>query len=185
MSEMYGRKEGMDYVLNKLKEKNRPLNIVEIGSIREKGNIQGDGYSTVAWALLQKERPGTEITTLDINPDASKLCQSELDKMVPNHDVNIINAEGFTFLWNNKKLFQRNKIDMIYLDAMNDPIFHMDCFGLCYYNEMLAMDAIIFIDDLGLKTQSIDMWMHGRAGWKKTQLGRQLIFEREHETDSS
>lgn len=78
--------------------------VVEIGSLRKRGNIAGDGYSTVVWA-----QNADEVHTVDIDPEATRLAITETASY---ENVRAVTRDGIEFLLN----FDR-PIDLLYLDG--------------------------------------------------------------------
>lgn len=99
----YGRTETIDKAIGYFRQRQGRL-IVELGSIRQRGNVNGDGYSTIAWAQCAEE-----VYSIDINPAATALTE-ELTRDFTN--VIAITQDGIEFL---QKFGQ--SIDLLYLDA--------------------------------------------------------------------
>lgn len=132
----YGFKEWIDPAIAFFKMHNGKT-IVEIGSIRKKDNIEGDGYSTVAWALIAKQ-----VYTIDNDRNSSLLTLSELKGY---KNVIAITMDGADFL----NSF-REPIDLLYLDGMDcwmdgHQEFHLRCYQAAKKN--LHEKSVILIDD--------------------------------------
>src|SRR5262249_52934130 len=84
----YGRTETIDKALRYFHERKGAL-IVEIGSIRQRGNINGDGYSTVAWSQHAKT-----VFSVDIDPAATALTREETAEF---GNVRAITQDGVEF----------------------------------------------------------------------------------------
>jgi predicted O-methyltransferase YrrM len=78
--------------------------IVEIGSIRMRDNIDGDGYSTLAWV-----RHAEQVYSVDIDPLATALT---LEETAGCDNITALTQDGVEFL----EGFDQ-PIDLLYLDA--------------------------------------------------------------------
>jgi len=99
----YGRTHTIDRALEYFRIRNGRL-IVEIGSIRQRGNLTGDGYSTVAWAQHAKS-----IYSVDIDPAATALT---IEETLEFRNVVAVTQDGIEFLASFCE-----PIDLLYLDA--------------------------------------------------------------------
>jgi hypothetical protein len=54
----------------------RPITIVEIGCVRQAGNWGGDGGSTILFDRYAQARPGSQVCTVDLSPDATAVCHT-------------------------------------------------------------------------------------------------------------
>ena len=63
-----------------------PINIVETGCLRIKDNFLGDGQSTLLFdKYTQCREKGSKVYTVDINPRATKICESVVSNNVEIH----------------------------------------------------------------------------------------------------
>lgn len=136
MSKDYGRKRWLDVVIKMLLDHGGKT-VVEIGSIRQKGNIEGDGYSTVAWAQHL-----SKVYSVDIDPAATALTIKETQEY---GNVIAVTQDGLEFLRNFKE-----PIDLLYLDAWHPdhPLCrenHRDCYLEAKPN--LHSKSLVLIDD--------------------------------------
>jgi glycosyltransferase involved in cell wall biosynthesis len=157
----YGRTETIDRALDYFHSNNGRL-IVEVGSIRERGNIQGDGYSTVAWA-----QHAEKVYTVDIDPAATALTQEETAEF---GNVVAVTQDGIDFL----NAFTE-PIDLLYLDAWDAHAIgskenHLRAYIAACKN--LHHRSLILIDDT-------DLGDHSKGGLvipQALQDGWRLIF---------
>lgn len=82
----------------------RGKRIVEIGSLRSRGNVEGDGCSTIVWAGNAEE-----VYTVDIDPGATRLAAEETRHYGNAHAVT---SDGIEFLASFNQ-----PIDLLYLDG--------------------------------------------------------------------
>jgi predicted O-methyltransferase YrrM len=99
----YGRTDTIDKALTHFKAR-QGRTVVEIGSIRQRGNIQGDGYSTVAWA-----QHAEIVYSIDCDRAATALTQEETAEF---GNVQAVTQDGVDFL----NAFAE-PIDLLYLDG--------------------------------------------------------------------
>lgn len=174
MKNQYGRRQWIDRAVAAFKERGGKL-IVEIGSIRIKGNIDGDGYSTVAWMLAA----GT-VYSVDINPAATALTVAETKHL---GQVRAITANGVQFL-RDFPSGQVGKIDLLYLDAWDVGTaqykeHHLEAFQAALPH--LADHALLLIDDMdldGLGKGELVLPAAEHAGFKTMFLEKQLLMSR-------
>jgi predicted O-methyltransferase YrrM len=136
----YGRTTTINKTLAMFRERQGRL-IVELGSIRKRGNISGDGYSTVAWA-----QHAEQVYSIDIDPAATALTQEETAEF---GNVVAVTQDGIAFL----EAFSQ-PIDLLYLDAWDaflpgSPENHLRAYLAARKN--LHAQSLILIDDTGLE----------------------------------
>ena len=139
----YGRTETIDKAIGYFRQRQGRL-IVELGSIRQRGNVNGDGYSTIAWAQCAEE-----VYSIDINPAATALTE-ELTRDFTN--VIAITQDGIEFL---QKFGQ--SIDLLYLDAWDAFLPGSQENHLYAYlavRKNLHPRSLILIDDTDLGSHS-------------------------------
>jgi hypothetical protein len=99
----YGRVPTINKALSEFRTRQGRL-VVEIGSIRQRGNLVGDGYSTVAWAQFAEQ-----VYSVDIDAEATALTREETGEF---GNVVAVTQDGVEFL----EAFNE-PIDLLYLDA--------------------------------------------------------------------
>jgi hypothetical protein len=99
----YGRVPTINKALSEFRTRQGRL-VVEIGSIRQRGNLVGDGYSTVAWAQFAEQ-----VYSVDIDAEATGLTREETEEF---GNVVAVTQDGVEFL----EAFNE-PIDLLYLDA--------------------------------------------------------------------
>ena len=88
-----------------------PIIIVETGCLREKNNFL-DGQSTLLFDKYTLSRgKGSKVYTVDINPDATKICKETVSK-----NVEIITEDSVRYLNKLSDLYIENKtkVSMFY-----------------------------------------------------------------------
>jgi hypothetical protein len=135
----YGRVSTINRALDEFRARQGRL-IVEIGSIRQRGNLDGDGYSTVAWAQFAER-----VYSVDIDPAATALTREETGEF---GNVSALTQDGVEFL----NAFDQ-PIDLLYLDAWDaflpgSPENHLRAYVAARKN--LHDRSLILIDDTNL-----------------------------------
>ena len=128
----------------------RPVGIVETGCTRAAGNWGGDGGSTLLFDKYVQCHAGSVVYTVDVDPNATRLCQSLVSERVKVHT-----GDSVTFL---KALADRfpeelPAIDLLYLDSYDvnfDDVFpsafhHMK--ELVGVAPVLSPDTLVMVDD--------------------------------------
>ena len=127
-----------------------PIIIVETGCLRKKDNFL-DGQSTLLfdkYALSRGEN--SKIYTVDINPEATKVCKEVVSKNVEvttNDSVRYLNDLTSNFLKN------KTKVSMFYLDSFDvdwrypypSAAHHLK--ELVAINRILTKDTLVVVDD--------------------------------------
>jgi predicted O-methyltransferase YrrM len=139
----YGRVETINKALDLFHARQGRL-IVEIGSIRQRGNLSGDGYSTVAWA-----QHAEKVYSVDIDPAATALTLEETAEF---GNVTALTQDGVEFL---QRFTQ--PIDLLYLDAWDAFLpgsaeNHLRAYVAA--RKSLHQRSLILIDDTDLGNQS-------------------------------
>ena len=117
----YGRRESMNILLGILLGR-RGAFIAEIGSTRERGNWNGDGYSTPFFAWIA-EKTDSYFYSCDARKESTDTARGILeeyglgkkkDAKGTSH-VNLVTMDGLRFLrlWRQSEV----KIDLLYLDG--------------------------------------------------------------------
>ena len=127
-----------------------PIIIVETGCLRKKDNFL-DGQSTLLfdkYALSRGEN--SKIYTVDINPEATKVCKEVVSKNVEvttNDSVRYLNDLSSNFLKN------KTKVSMFYLDSFDvdwrypypSAAHHLK--ELVAINRVLDKETLVVVDD--------------------------------------
>jgi len=128
----------------------RPVGIIETGCTRQAGNWTGDGGSTLLFDKYAQCHPGTVVHTVDLNPEATRVCQSLVSSRVSVHT-----GDSVTFL---KGLADAPPaglpgVDLLYLDSYDvnfDDVFpsafhHMK--ELVAIAPLVRPDTLVMVDD--------------------------------------
>ena len=94
-----------------------PITIVETGCLRVKDNFSGDGQSTLLFDKYTQFRGnGSKVYTVDIDPEATKICLE-----VVSNDVTISTADSIGYLndLTNKFYDEKKEVSFFYLDSFD------------------------------------------------------------------
>jgi len=104
-------------IFNYLDELPAPITIVETGCLRVKDNFSGDGQSTLLFDKYTQFRgSGSKVYTVDIDPEATKICSE-----VVSNDVTISTADSIGYLndLTNKFYDEKKEVSFFYLDSFD------------------------------------------------------------------
>ena len=104
-------------IFNYLDELPAPITIVETGCLRVKDNFSGDGQSTLLFDKYTQFRGnGSKVYTVDIDPEATKICSE-----VVSNDVTISTADSIGYLndLTNKFYDEKKEVSFFYLDSFD------------------------------------------------------------------
>ena len=104
-------------IFNYLDELPTPITIVETGCLRVKDNFSGDGQSTLLFDKYTQFRGnGSKVYTVDIDPEATKICSE-----VVSNDVTISTADSIGYLndLTNKFYDEKKEVSFFYLDSFD------------------------------------------------------------------
>ena len=104
-------------IFNYLDELPTPIIIVETGCLRVKDNFSGDGQSTLLFDKYTQFRGnGSKVYTVDIDPEATKICSE-----VVSNNVTISTADSIGYLNNltNKFYDEKKEVSFFYLDSFD------------------------------------------------------------------
>jgi len=145
------RAPGFRVIFERLEERarelDRPLLIIETGSLRQPGNWAGDGQSTYQWGEFARMRD-CQVHTVDLDPEAARLVQKHCGEQVQAHT-----GDSVAFLYAMAEAPDPPQIDLLYLDSFDfDP---RDPFpsAMHHIKELIAVrpclgkGSIIAIDD--------------------------------------
>ena len=111
------RKTSFSKIFEYLDMISEPIIIVETGCLRIKDNFKGDGQSTLLFdKYTQYRESGSKVYTVDIDPNATKICKSIVSK-----NVDINTEDSVKYLVNlMRKLSEENKkVSLFYLDSFD------------------------------------------------------------------
>lgn len=111
------RKTSFSKIFEYLDMISEPIIIVETGCLRIKDNFKGDGQSTLLFdKYTQYRENGSKVYTVDIDPNATKICKSIVSK-----NVDINTEDSVKYLVNlMRKLSEENKkVSLFYLDSFD------------------------------------------------------------------
>ena len=104
-------------IFNYLDKLPTPITIVETGCLRVKDNFSGDGQSTLLFDKYTQFRgSGSKVYTVDIDPEATKICSE-----VVSNDVTISTADSIGYLndLTNKFYDEKKEVSFFYLDSFD------------------------------------------------------------------
>jgi predicted O-methyltransferase YrrM len=134
-----------------ISKQERPLVIVETGTIRNEGD--GDGHSTVGFSLLARNDKDIEFYTIDNNSECIELSKKIIEKhcgSIP-ENVHFIESDGDKFLESFDK-----KIDILYLDSANSADITLDEY--ISSKHLLKDTSIVMIDDADRNDTDLNKW---------------------------
>jgi hypothetical protein len=150
------RKTSFTKIFQYLDNINGPINIVETGCLRKKDNFIGDGQSTLLFdKYTQCRGEMSKVYTVDINPNATKICKSIVSENVEIHTGDSVKylAELMPRL---KK--DRKKISLFYLDSFDVDWQSSDRSAAHHLKEMatifnyLSEETLVVVDDAPIFT---------------------------------
>ena len=104
-SELGIRQHSFAKIFNYLDKLPEPIIIVETGCLRKKDNFFGDGQSTLLFDKYTQFRGnGSKVYTVDIDPEATKICSEVVSK-----NVSITTADSIGYLNNLTNKFYKEK----------------------------------------------------------------------------
>ena len=111
------RKTSFSLIFEYLDKQQGPINIVETGCLRIKDNFEGDGQSTLLFDKYTLNREnGSKVYTVDINPNATKVCKS-----VVSENVEVHTGDSVKYLVEliDKLNRENKKVSLFYLDSFD------------------------------------------------------------------
>ena len=128
-----------------------PIIIVETGCLRIKNNFSGDGQSTLLFDKYSQFRgKGSKVYTVDINPEATKICSEIVSK-----DVSITTGDSVKYLntLSNDFFDKEIEVSFFYLDSFDlewrSP--YQSCAHhlkeLVSIKKILKKDTLVVVDD--------------------------------------
>ena len=128
-----------------------PIIVVETGCLRIKDNFSGDGQSTLLFDKYTQQRGnGSKVFTVDINPQATKICSEVVSK-----NVSITTGDSVKYLNNFSKNFIKDnkKVSFFYLDSFDlnwrtpEPSAEHHLKELVSIKNILHKDTLVVVDD--------------------------------------
>ncbi len=93
------------------------INIVETGCLRIKDNFAGDGQSTLLFdKYTQSKENNSKVYTVDIDPNATKICKSIVSKNV---EINTGDSVKYLNSLMERLKKENKKISLFYLDSFD------------------------------------------------------------------
>lgn len=144
------RAESFELAFAYLDQFERPVTIVETGCVRQEGNWGGDGGSTLLFDRYAQEVPGSRVFTVDLSPEATRVCQSLVSETVQVHTGDSVAflqsladdpPPGFTTV----DLLYLDSYDVSFTDPMPSALHHMK--ELIAAAPMIRPDTMILLDD--------------------------------------
>jgi hypothetical protein len=128
-----------------------PIIIVETGCLRKEGNFSGDGQSTLIFDKYTQFRgKGSKVYTVDINPEAIKIC-----KKVVSENVECFAGDSVSYLSDLTKKLKLDKtiVSLFFLDSFDVNWKYPYQSSAHHLKELTAVidiinkDTLIVIDD--------------------------------------
>jgi predicted O-methyltransferase YrrM len=178
------RIEFLDFVIPRLVNLNRPINIVETGCMHTPLS-QNAGANTLLFADLIKNVTGGQLTTIDISSEAIVRCK--VYTLQYSDVINYVHSDSVSYL---KSLSDsdKKKIDLLFLDSWDlyifDPlpssIHHLLELNAVY--DLLKEETIIAVDDNFMPNTLIYWnWENGEQtifDTKENLVGKGLLIDR-------
>ena len=148
------RKKSFSKIFEYLDKISGPINIVETGCIRgenSKENFAGAGQSTLLFDKYTQNREiGSKVYTVDINPNATKICKS-----IVSENVEINTEDSVKWLIKFMKQIQKEekKISLFYLDSFDVDWKSSDRSAAHHLKELTAIinyiseETLVVVDD--------------------------------------
>ena len=145
------RKTSFSLIFEYLDKQQGPINIVETGCLRIKDNFQGDGQSTLLFDKYTLNREnGSKVYTVDINPNATKVCKS-----VVSENVEVHTGDSVKYLVElmDKLNRENKKVSLFYLDSFDVDWQSSDRSAAHHLKELTAIinyiseETMVVVDD--------------------------------------
>lgn len=138
----YSRWDAFEFIAKELLEKNKPLKIIETGTLRAENDWFGYGHSTLIWDWIIS-KTGGEVFSVDIDPEAIKFARARCK------NINFINCDSIGYLRN----VDENDLNLLYLDSYNwskeehisSCLHHMTELGTIW--DRLPSGCLVAVDD--------------------------------------
>ena len=164
----------------------RPLLIIETGSVRQPGNWEGDGQSTVLWGDFANHFDA-EVHTVDLDPEPARLINGEL---ALGDTVKAHTGDSVKFLHDLATARPLRQIDLLYLDSYDLDVQNPYPSALHHLKELAAArpslgpGSVVAVDDNHLletggylgKGLLVEEWF-SQVGIKPLYSGYQFIWQ--------
>ncbi len=150
-SKLGAREQSFRKIFSYLDKMPDPIIIVETGCLRIKDNFSGDGQSTLLFDKYTQQRGnGSKVYTVDINPEATKICSEVVSK-----NVSITTGDSVKYLNSLSKSFfeDKKKVSFFYLDSFDldwrspEPSCEHHLKELVSIKKILDKDTLVVVDD--------------------------------------
>lgn len=139
------RRESFKAIFRYLDQLQRPVLMIETGCVRVADNWGGDGQSTRLFDLYAKSKPGSRVYSVDIDPEATKVCRSLVSDV-----TTVVTGDSVSFL----RGLARNPpnpfsyADLVYLDSFDLDKNHVHPSAMHHLKELVAVSSLITPDTL-------------------------------------
>lgn len=150
-----------------------PIVIIETGCIREAGSWS-DGQSSILFDRYLQFRGNEKgmLLTVDINPEATKLCRSLLSKMARVHTGDSVAA-----LYSLRSQLQPGSVSLAYLDSFdywpNNPWppagHHLK--ELVALGPLISQKTLVVLDDSPIQIRELEDEQGNKLGKQKRVIG--------------
>lgn len=138
----YNRWPAFEFIAKELLEKNRPINIIETGTLRAENDWLGYGHSALLWDWIIS-KTGGNFYSVDIDHEAIRFARARCK------NINLIHCDSVGYL----RTVDAEKVDILYLDSYNwskedhisSCLHHMTELGAIW--DRLPSGCLIAIDD--------------------------------------
>ncbi len=134
------RSESFTKIFDYLDRFDRPVGIIETGCVREKGNWDGDGGSTLLFDKYASCHDGSVVHSVDIDKKATDLCRSLVSDKVTVHT-----GDSVAYL---KTLADNppaglKSVDLLYLDSFDVDYENVFPSAFHHVKELIAISPLI------------------------------------------
>ena len=136
-------------MFNFLYDKGEPVNIVETGCIRKKGNFR-DGQSTLLFGRFLWEKTGGSLQTIDLSKSNIEICRDVTNRYKSNIIYTVGDSVKVLLEMSDEYIFHT---DLFYLDSFDLNLKNPEPSMMHHKKELLAIfsrinnDSIIVVDD--------------------------------------
>jgi len=143
----YNRWAAFEFIAKELLEKNKPLTIIETGTLRAENDWLGYGHSTLMWDWIVSKTSG-DVYSVDIDHDAIKFARPRCN------NIKFIHCDSIGYL----RSVEASKLDLLYLDSYNwspqehisSCLHHMTELGSIW--DRLPSGCLVGVDDCHSET---------------------------------
>ena len=145
------REKSFSMIFDYLDKQQGSINIVETGCLRIKDNFEGDGQSTLLFDKYTLGREnGSKVYTVDINPNATKVCKSVVSENV---EVNTGDSVKYLVELMERLNKEDKKVSLFYLDSFDVDWQSSDRSAAHHLKELTAIinyiseETLVVVDD--------------------------------------